>query len=168
MKKLILTLIAAGSVALPVFALPLTATIFQESARLAKKVAAWNKQCGDKPDYDEVCSKKRHALSRELGEFVALVNDELSFLNGPVSPDAPARLIEECKDRRKLMELEARIALNNIKCLGVTGADSECTAEAAAIEADKADLQRESEEAHEYFDPKHWVSLRVTRVIKKP
>src|SRR2546421_4449151 len=85
MKKLtfILALILIPSL----FALPLTVLIFQQSAQLAKKVAAWNKQCGDKPSYDDVCMKKRYALSGELGKFVALVNDELDGLRD-ISPDA--------------------------------------------------------------------------------
>ena len=89
--------------------------IFQQSAQLAKKVAAWNKQCGDKPSNDDACMKKRYALSGELGKFVALVNDEL---NGSVSPDASDDFVKEFNGRRKIMEHEVRVALYNIKCLG--------------------------------------------------
>jgi hypothetical protein len=92
MKRLLLTFILAVILFSSLFALPLTALIFQQSAELAKKVAAWNKQCGDKPSYDETCMKKRYALSGELGKFVALVNDELS---GSVSPDASADFVKE-------------------------------------------------------------------------
>lgn len=168
MKKRLLAIILAFASASLLFAIPLTGLIFQESAKLGDKVTTWNKQCGAKPDYDEACTKKRHALCRELGEFVALVNDELNFLRGPVSPDAPARLIEESKDRRKIMELEVRVALHNIKCLGTTGSDSECSAEAKAIEADKAALQQEYEQAHKDFDPKAWISIPVSSPPKKP
>src|SRR5438270_9391130 len=77
MKRLLLTFILALILISSLFALPLTALIFQQSAELAKKVAAWNKQCGEKPSYDEKCMKKRYELSGELGKFVALVNDQL-------------------------------------------------------------------------------------------
>src|SRR2546425_10721585 len=90
------------------FALPLTVLIFQQSAELAKKVAAWNKQCGDKPSYDDACMKKRYSLSGEFGQFVALVNDELS---GSVSPDASDDFVKEYNGRRKIMEHEVRVAL---------------------------------------------------------
>jgi hypothetical protein len=91
MKKLtfFLALILVPSL----FALPLTALIFEQSAKLAAKVAAWNKQCGGKPTYDDACMKKRYALSGELGKFVALVNDELDGLRD-ISPDQHNR--HEC------------------------------------------------------------------------
>jgi hypothetical protein len=54
-----------------VVALPLTALIFQESAKVANEVAAWNKQCGNKPIDDEACVKKRYKISGDLGQFVA-------------------------------------------------------------------------------------------------
>jgi hypothetical protein len=88
MKKLLLTFISALTLISSLFALPLTVIIFQQSAKLADKVAAWNKQCGDKPSYDDACMKKRYKISGELGQFVALVNDELDGLRGPVSADA--------------------------------------------------------------------------------
>jgi hypothetical protein len=65
MKRVLLTFILALIVISSLFALPLTALIFQQSAELADKVAAWNKQCGDKPSYDETCMKERYALSGE-------------------------------------------------------------------------------------------------------
>jgi hypothetical protein len=168
MRKRILVFASTLLFVSALFALPLTATIFQESAKLARRVADWNKQCGAKTEYDEACDKKRHALCRDLGEFVALVNDELNFLRGPISPDAPTGLIEEGKDRRKIMELEVRVALHNIKCLGAVGAEAECSAEAKAIEADKAALQRECEQARKEFDPRAWISIPVAAPPKKP
>jgi hypothetical protein len=110
LKKLHFTLILALILIPSVFALPLTALIFQESAKLAKKVAAWNEQCGDKPYYDENCLKKRRALSGNLGQFVSLVNDELITL-GDVSPNASDEFVKESNGRRKIMELEVRNAL---------------------------------------------------------
>ncbi len=107
MKKLLLTFILALIVISSLFALPLTALIFQQSTELADKVAAWNKQCGDKPYYDEECTKKRSRLSGELGKFVALVNDELDGLRD-ISPDASDDFVKEANGRRKIMELEVR------------------------------------------------------------
>jgi hypothetical protein len=118
MKRLafILALILIPSL----FALPLTVLIFQQSAKLADKVTAWNKQCGDKPSYDDACMKKCYKISGELGQFVALVNDELDFIRGPVSADASEDFIKESNGRRKIMELEVHNALYIIKCLGGT------------------------------------------------
>ena len=161
MKKLILVFILALIVISSLFALPLTALIFQQSAELAKKVAAWNKQCGDKPDYDDACMKKRQSLSGELGKFVALVNDELSTLRGPISADASDDFIKEFNGRRKIMEHEVRVALYNIKCLGRPASDPQCSAELAAIDAQKASLQAEYKQTHAVFDGT-WISIPVT------
>ena len=117
MKKLFLDFILALIVISSLFALPLTALIFQQSAKLADEVAAWNKQCGEKPSYDEACMKRRYKISGELGQFVALINDELDGLRG-ISPDATADFVKEVEGRRKIMELEVRNALYVIKCVG--------------------------------------------------
>jgi hypothetical protein len=160
MKKLLLPVILA-LIAIPsLMALPLTALVFQKSKELTDKVAAWNKQCGDKPD-DEKCTKKRHELSRELGEFAALVNDELNVLRGPVSENAPDSFLKEFNGRRKVMELEMRVALYNLKCLGAPAADPQCSAESAAIDAEKTALQAEYKQTHAAFDGK-WISIPVT------
>jgi hypothetical protein len=158
MKKLtfVLALILVPSL----FALPLTVLIFQESAKLADKVAAWNKQCGGKPSYNDACMKKRYALSGDLGKFVALVNDELDGLRD-ISPDASNDFIKEATGRRKIMELEARNALYIIKCLGVPASDPQCRAEAEAIDEEKTALQAEYKQTHAVFDGK-WISLRAT------
>src|ERR1700736_4118187 len=103
MKKLLLTFLALILIS-SLFALPLTVIIFQQSAELAKEVAAWNKQCGDKPSYKEHCFEKRQKLSGELGQFVALVNEELSGLRD-ISPDASDDFVKEVTGRRKIMEL---------------------------------------------------------------
>ena len=165
MKKLtfILALILIPSL----FALPLTAMIFQQSAELAHKVAAWNKQCDDKAYYDEACMKKRYALSGELGKFVALVNDELSALREPVSAEASDDFVMEFNGRRKIMEHEMRVALYDMKCLGVPASDPQCGAESAAIDVEKAALQTEYKQTHGVFDGK-WISVRVSPVPKKP
>ena len=166
MKKLPVTVILALILIPSLLALPLTVLIFQQSAELAKKVAAWNKQCGDKPSYDDACMKKRYALSGELGKFVALVNDELS---GSVSPDASDDFVKEFNGRRKIMEHEVRVALYNLKCLGRPASDPQCSAESAAIDEEKAALQAEYKQTHAAFDGK-WISLRasVSPVPKKP
>ena len=158
MKRVLLTFIVTLIVISSLFALPLTALIFQQSAELAKKVAAWNKQCGDKPSYDDVCMKKRYKISGELGEFVALVNDELS---GSVSPDASDDFVKEYNGRRKIMEHEVRVALYNIKCLGRPASDPQCSAELTAIDAEKASLQSEYKQTHAVFDGT-WISIPVT------
>jgi hypothetical protein len=145
----------------PLLGLPLTVVIFQQNAKLMKEVADWTAQCGAKSSYDDACMKRRYKISGELGEFVALLNDELGFIRGPISPDAPADFIKESEGRRKIMELEARNALHIIKCLGVSAFEPQCSAEAAAIDAEKDALQSEYKETHARFDGK-WISLRVT------
>ena len=125
MKKPLLTLGPVLVFACTLLAVPLTALIFQESAKLADKVTVWNKQCGEKPWHDEVCLKKRSELSGQLGQFVALVNDELNSLRN-ISLDASPDFVREATGRRKIMELEVRNALHVIRCLGVPASDSEC------------------------------------------
>ncbi len=61
--------------------------------------------------------KRRYKISGELGQFVALINDELDGLRG-ISPDATADFVKEVEGRRKIMELEVRNALYVIKCVG--------------------------------------------------
>ena len=92
--------------------------------------------------------KKRSDLSAELGQFVALVNDELNSLRD-ISPDASDNFVKEFNGRRKIMEHEVRVALYNIKCLGRPTSDPQCSAESAAIDAEKAALQAEH---HPYFE----------------
>ena len=158
MKKLLLASILAVVLISCLFALPLTALIFQQSAELTKKVAGWNKQCGDKPSYDETCMKKRYTLSGELGKFVALINDEL---DGSVSADASDDFVKEYNGRRKIMEHEVRVALYNIKCLGRPASDPQCSAESAAIDVEKTALQAEYKQTHAVFDGT-WISIPVT------
>lgn len=160
MKRLLLPSILWAVLVSSLVALPLTAVIFQQSAKLAKEVAAWNKQCGDKPYYDDVCMKKRYKISGELGEFVALVNDELNGLRD-ISPNAPDFFVKESNGRRKIMKLEACNALHIIKCLGVPESDPQCSGESAAIEEEKASLQAEYKQTHAAFDGQ-WISLRAT------
>ena len=167
MKKLPLIFILLPILVPSLFALPLTVLVFQKSAELTKKVATWNTQCGNKSD-DENCIKKRHALSGELGQFVALVNDELDGLRD-ISPDASGDFLKEINGRRKIMELERRNALHLLKCLGLPSSDPECSAEAAAIEQEKATLQAEYKRTHAAFDGE-WISLRasISPAPKKP
>jgi hypothetical protein len=160
MKKLLLASILAVILISCLFALPLTALIFQQSAELAKKVAAWNHQCGDKLSFNDACIKKRYLLSGELGKFVALVNDELNGLRD-ISPDASNDFVKEVNGRRKIMEHEIRVALYNIKCLGVPASNSQCSAESAAIDEERAALQAEYKQTHAVFDGT-WISMPVT------
>jgi len=160
LKKLHFILILALSLIPSLFALPLTALIFQQSAKLADEVTAWNKECGDKPSYKEHCYEKRYKLSGELGQFIALVNEELAALRD-TSPDAPVNFVKEAGGRRKIMELEVRNALHVIKCLGVPASEPQCGAESAAIDAEKTALQAEYQATHAVFDGK-WISLRAT------
>lgn len=160
MKKLLLTFVLTLTLFSFLFALPLTVIIFQQSAELAKKVAVWNKQCGDKPSYKEHCFEKRQKLSGELGQFVALVNEELDSLRD-ISPDASDDFVKEASGRRKIMKLEVRNALHIIKCLGIPASEPQCTTETEAIENDKAALEAEYKETHAAFDGK-WISLRAT------
>ena len=168
MKKLVLTFISPLILISSLFALPLTALIFQQSAKLADEVAAWNKQCGNKPSYDDACMKKRYKISGELGQFVALVNDELNGLRD-ISPNASDDSVKEFIGRRKIMELEVRNALCIIKCLGVPASEPQCRAESAAIDEEKAALQAEYKQTHAAFDGK-WISLHATfsPAAKKP
>src|SRR6266542_5228275 len=147
MKRLLLTFILGLIVISSLFALPLTALIFQKSAELAKEVTAWNKQCGSKTSYDETCTKKRSHLSGELGKFVALVNDELDGLRD-ISPDASDDFVKEANGRRKIMELEVRNALHIIRCLGVPASEPQCSAESAALDEEKAALHAEYNQSH--------------------
>jgi hypothetical protein len=158
MKKIFLTSILAVILISSLFALPLTVLIFQQSAELADKVTAWNKRCGNKPSYDDACTKKRYQISEELGKFVALVNDELS---GSVSADASDDFVKEYNGRRKIMEHEVRVALYDIKCLGRPASDPQCSAESAAIDVEKGALQAEYKETHAVFDGT-WISIPVT------
>jgi hypothetical protein len=165
MKKLLFTFILALIVISSLCALPLTALIFQESAKLAKKVAVWNKECGDKPYYDEDCKKKCSDLSGELGKFVALVNDELAGLRD-ISPDASDDFVKEANGRRKIMELEVRNALHIIRCLGVPASEGQCSKESVAIDEEKAALQAEYQQTHAWSDGT-WISIPVSSPLPK-
>ena len=119
----------------------------------------------NKPSYDDVCMKKRYEISGELGQFIALVNDEL---NGSVSADASDDFVKEYNGRRKIMEHEVRLALYNIKCLGRPASDPQCSAELAAIDVEKAALQAEYKQTHAVFDGT-WISIPVSSPLpKKP
>lgn len=162
-KCWILVLSAMLIFASSLLGLPLTATIFQESARLKARVDTWNKQCGSKSAYDENCDKKRHALSKDLGDFIALVNDELQFLRGAVSPDAPPDFVRETEGRRKIMQLEAQIALHHLRWLGLPLSDPDRQTEWTILKSEKARLESEYAEAHRRFDGE-WISLPVSSV----
>jgi hypothetical protein len=59
------------------------------------------------------------------------------------------------------MEHEMRLALYNMKCLGVPASDLQCSAELKAIDEEKLALEAEYKEMHSRFDGE-WISLRVT------
>jgi hypothetical protein len=158
MKKVFLNVSLSLILISSLCALPLTALIFQQSAKLADEVAAWNKQCGNKPWYDDACMKKRYKISGELGQFVGLVNDELDGLRD-TSPNAVND--PEFVGRRKIMDLEVRNALYVIKCLGVPSSDAQCSAESAAINEARAALEAEYKQTHARFDGK-WISIPAT------
>lgn len=114
--------------------------------------------------------KKRYALSRELGEFVALINDELDALRGAVSTDASEDFVKELNGRRKIMDHEVHVALHEIKCLGVPVSDPQCSEESAAIDAEKAALQAEYKQTHAAFDG-NWISIPISsppKTVKRP
>ena len=160
MKKPLFAFVSVLALTSSLFALPLTVIIFQQSTELAKKTAAWNKQCGDKPSYKEHCFEKRQKLSGELGQFIALVNEELDGIRD-ISPNAPDNFVKEVDGRRKIMELEVRNALCIIKCLGLPASDPQCSAESAAIDEEKTALQTEYTQTHAAFDGT-WISLHAT------
>jgi hypothetical protein len=166
MKRLLLSFAFSLIFAASLLALPLTALIFQDSAKLTKDVATWNKQCGAKPYYDDACTQRRSEISARLGRFVALVNDELNALRD-VSSDSSTDSLREFNGRRKIMELEVRSALHIIKCLGVPDSDAVCSAEAAAIANDKTGLEAEYEQTHAAFDGK-WISIPVSSISPAP
>jgi hypothetical protein len=131
-------------------AVPLSVLIGQESAKLHVQVEAFNKECGgDKSFVGDPCMKRRYKLSGDLGQFVALVNDELSFLSDGDSWDA----------RRNLMLFEVRDALYNIKCLGRS--DKECTDEAKALQADPVAKEAVAMRAGADEEAKHWHLVKV-------
>jgi hypothetical protein len=159
--------VCVGLVFLPsIYASRRAVVIFQEQAKLAHEIAAWEKECADQSSQDKTCLKKRDKLIGELREFVALINDELDVLR-QVSPNAPDDFVKETEGRRKVMEFEVRDTLYIIKCLGVSAAEPQCSAEAAAIEKEKAVIETEykatlAEFRTSGFDGK-WLSLRVDK-----
>ncbi len=140
MKELLLTFIVALTLITSLSAIPLTQFIRKENDRLTAKIEAWSKQCGGKPSYDEDCMKKRYKLCAELGQFVALANDEVIALED-LSPNTLPSDREVFDTRRKFVEHLIRVALYNIKCLGRPASDPQCSGESAALDAEKAAIQ---------------------------
>jgi hypothetical protein len=139
--------------------MPLMTLILQESERLSREVAAWNKQCADKDDESEACRAKRYKLSSELGQHIASVNTELGFVQGAKTPD------EELSIRRRILELELRSTLHLVRCLAVKP-NPECTIESTAIESEKTAMQVELKQASEHWDAKHWKMIRISPLPK--
>ncbi len=127
MKRLIagLLFVTGGSS----LALPLSAVIAQEGARLTKKTVEWKRKCGTAEDGNKLwydCQPKLVELSGEWGKFVVMINEELKGIGKPAANED--KLIT---DRRRLMQFELRYAVHNITCLGVDTA--ECSDEEARL-----------------------------------
>jgi len=158
MKKLSFQLLGILCLASGLFAMPLTSLIFQQSAKLSHEIATWTNQCEQKPSSDETCMKQRYKIAGELGQFVALVNNELEILREGTKVDPS--MAEETNARLKVMQLEIRMALHNIKCMGLAE-DPQCTEESASIEKERVSLEAEYKQTHAKFDGK-WLSVPVT------
>ena len=99
-------------------------------------------ECGGSKAFSEdQCIERASKLSADLGAFVALINNELSFLLVPATSTPPPALEQEAAEsnravaeRSKLMVFDSRWALHEIKCLGRT--DLDCTDEAKTIDND--------------------------------
>ncbi len=76
--------------------------------------------------------------------------------------------VKEYNGQCKIMEHEVRVALYNIKCLGLPASDPQCSAESAAIDAEKTALQAEYKQTHAAFEGT-WISIPVSSPIpQKP
>ena len=130
---------ALAVVARSTFGIPLSELILQENEKLTAKVEAWQKQCSDKPDYDESCMKQRYDLCGELGKFVALVNDEVVMLRGPSASNMSAADRQNFDARLRHMEYLIDLAIHRMRCLGRPASDPICKAEATALQKRKSD-----------------------------
>jgi len=115
-------------------AVPLSELILQEDAKLTARVDAWQKQCSDKPSYDESCMKQRYELCGDLGKFVALVNDEVVMLREPAAPNMNAADKRTFDAHVRHMEYLIDVATHRMRCLGRSPSDPTCKAEAASLE----------------------------------
>ena len=163
MKKSLPTIGAGLVLASSLFAGRHDAVIFGQQKELVAKVAAWEKQCGDKVTPDETCIRKRAQLRGELNQFLASINDELTSIRRVV-PNPPADWVKKTEGRLKVMEFNAHNTEYIIKCLGVPQTDPQCRAEAAAIDKEKAVIDSDykdtlAEFSTAGFDGK-WISLR--------
>jgi hypothetical protein len=140
-KKPLFAFALTLTLAAGLFAIPLSVLVTQESEKIADSIRAFNKDCGgDKSFVDQPCMDRRFKLSGELGQFVAMLNDELNLLSAPETATPPAgyeaQAAEDEKrwdDRRKDMKLHIRWAHHWMDCLGREDA-SECEQERAALD----------------------------------
>jgi len=119
-------------------AVPLSELILQEDAKLTARVDAWQKQCSDKPTYDENCMKQRYELCGDLGKFVALVNDDVVMLRKPAAPNIDAADKRTLDAHLRHMEYLIDVATHRMRCLGRSPSDPTCKAEAASLEKRKS------------------------------
>jgi hypothetical protein len=154
-------------------AVPLSVLIVQESEKIADSIRAFNKDCGgDKSFVDQPCMDRRRKLSGDLGQFVALINDELDFLSAPATRTPPAgyeaQAAENEKrwaDRSKDMKLQIRWAHYWMDCLGREDA-SECKQERAALDEEiypfgRVGLMSQEPTHVGEEEAKHWHPMKV-------
>ena len=106
---------------------PLSLIIFEEDAKLRKRVDAWQVSCSDK-GLDQTCADKRYKLSADIGRFIAMVNDEVALLRDPSD-----QIDEEFRGslERRLREMEFAIdcAIHWQRCMSRPASDPVCAAE---------------------------------------
>lgn len=103
-----------------VFAAPLSVLVASENSELNAKIAAYRQQCGEKPAPDEICVKRRYELGAEIGKFVVLANEELALLEpGNLAPDISPKDRQQFMTRRGSIDEMVRLALNELKSLGM-------------------------------------------------
>jgi hypothetical protein len=156
-------------------ALPLSVLIVKESEKIADSIRAFNNDCGgDKPFVDQPCMDRRFKLNGDLGQFVAMCNDELDFLSAPETATPPtgyeAQAGENEKrtaDRSKDTKLQIRWALHWINCLGREDAN-ECKQERTALNKEVYPFGRvglmSPEPTHVgEEEAKHWHPMKVIK-----
>jgi hypothetical protein len=170
-KKTVATSILGSTLVAGLFAIPLSALVTKESEKIADSIRAFNKDCGGDTSFvDQPCMDRRYKLSSDLGQFVALLNDELNFLNEPASTPPPgyeAQAAEDEKrfaDRRKDMQLHIRWAHYWMDCLGREDA-SECKQERAALDKEiypfgRVGLMTQEPTHVGEEEAKHWHSMK--------
>lgn len=144
------------------FAVPLSELVASENSKLQAKIAAYQQQCGERPAPDEKCVNRRYELGADIGKFVVLANEELALLEpGNLAPDISPKDRKQFMARRGSIEEMVRLALNELKSLGM--ATSHPSARAPSLSAPPArtpvpastsviKLGPDSDEAHAVAD----------------